>query len=53
MARIVVATDAGDVIEVLSDLENEIGNLDKPIARAHLIEQIVRALKQAREAEEG
>lgn len=50
MARITVTTDQGVLIEVI-DAE-DIGDLDKPLARQALIETIANAVAHAH-AEEG
>ena len=38
MARVVVSTNDGEVVEIIDDLEHY--NLDNPIARTELVNQI-------------
>lgn len=48
--KIIIAKESGEVVEVITD--EDIGSdLAKPLARQDLMEQIVRAIKMAREQE--
>lgn len=45
MARITITTDQGKVVEVLD--RDDIGDLTKPLARAHVISEIADAVHRA------
>ena len=48
MAKISVTDDQGTLIEQFTDEGEEIGNLDRPMAKSSLINQIAHAVSRAR-----
>jgi hypothetical protein len=48
MANVSVTNDDGIIIDTFIDQNEEIGNLDKPMARSNLIAEIADAVRLAR-----
>lgn len=48
MAKICVTDDEGTLINTFTDQDEEIGNLDRPMARSNLIAEIADAVRLAR-----
>lgn len=51
MARIIVTDDDGTVISVLTDSDQEIGNLSRALNRTSIVDEIRSAVEKARRSE--
>lgn len=51
MAKIIVTTDDGEVITLLTDSDQEIGNLNKTLNRTAIVDEIRSAVERARRTE--
>jgi hypothetical protein len=49
--KVSITTDDGEVVEVLT--KKDMGNLDKALARSHLMGEIFEAIKRAGQMESG